>query len=223
MVIVMSILCLLPIIIFIFHFYNYSISQSPNDWGIFGNYFSGLLNPIIGIFNIVVLVIISFYIAKWDDDRHKTEFIHKAYSALGLEIDKINIQTISIDQLIYLERFIKSFSFNNLFLFTREQEQIFQELMGSISASVSILRIEKETEETIAKESITIPIEDKLGKEIAKAFATKMKNTELKNKFDEYEFNKQMVMGFFQRVMSGGDYKSYSSTKIEEVKRKIFK
>jgi len=49
-----------PLIAYISNFRKGHISSSPDDWGTFGDYLGGFLNPILGILNILVLVYLTF-------------------------------------------------------------------------------------------------------------------------------------------------------------------
>jgi len=51
------------ITVFVWNFHGKSISNSPGDWGTFGDYVGGILNPVVGMAT-VLLVIISIVIQR---------------------------------------------------------------------------------------------------------------------------------------------------------------
>ena len=50
---VFILLIVVPTIGYIINFWGTSISKNSSDWGTFGDYFGGILNPVIGITNII--------------------------------------------------------------------------------------------------------------------------------------------------------------------------
>ncbi len=52
-------------------FYNSSFSNDPANWGQFGDYIGGILNPIISLLNLIILTYLSIKLVKLDDDRNK--------------------------------------------------------------------------------------------------------------------------------------------------------
>lgn len=69
--IVLFIFILTIVGVFIFNFYTYSISKSVAEWGQFGDYIGGLLNPLFALINIVLLVYISISINRIEDNRNE--------------------------------------------------------------------------------------------------------------------------------------------------------
>jgi len=57
-----SILIALPLIVYWFNFSSLKIATYPSAWGIFGDFVGGILNPIIGLVNLALLLIITLYI-----------------------------------------------------------------------------------------------------------------------------------------------------------------
>jgi len=52
-------------------FNNYHLSTNPTDWGVFGDYFGGTLNPLLTIINIIVTIWLTIVINRFAD--HNTE------------------------------------------------------------------------------------------------------------------------------------------------------
>lgn len=62
------------VISYVFNFYDSSLSKDPADWGAFGDYMGGLLNPVIGIASIIILGYISIMLGKDSTDKQKEMF-----------------------------------------------------------------------------------------------------------------------------------------------------
>lgn len=60
---------------FIWNFGRNEISNDIQDWGSFGDYFGGLLNPIIGIASLVILGYISLLISRYGAKENESLFI----------------------------------------------------------------------------------------------------------------------------------------------------
>jgi len=59
------------ILSYILNFYDHPISENPENWGQFGDFMGGLLNPFISIINLFVLTYISFALSKIEENRNK--------------------------------------------------------------------------------------------------------------------------------------------------------
>lgn len=53
--------------------FRVGLSIQSADWGNFGSYFSGLLNPILTAINILVFVRLTTVVSNLDDERAKRE------------------------------------------------------------------------------------------------------------------------------------------------------
>ena len=56
---------------YILQFREFEISKNPEQWGQFGDYLGGLLNPFISIVNLLILTYLSIRLVKNEDDRNK--------------------------------------------------------------------------------------------------------------------------------------------------------
>ena len=56
---------------FIIRFYSHTISDKQEHWGQFGDYFGGILNPIISLISLIVLTYISISVYKIEDQRNE--------------------------------------------------------------------------------------------------------------------------------------------------------
>lgn len=51
--------------VYAIHFAHYSLSDNPADWGVLGDYFGGLLNPIISL--VTVMFVLKTYLAQREE------------------------------------------------------------------------------------------------------------------------------------------------------------
>jgi hypothetical protein len=72
---VLSIIFLLPIIAYIINFHNGEISDKSADWGTFGDFVGGTLNPFISILSLTVTVFIAFYLRTIEDNWNQDSII----------------------------------------------------------------------------------------------------------------------------------------------------
>ncbi|MGG6101226.1 MULTISPECIES: hypothetical protein [Pantoea] len=56
---------LIAIGVYAIHFAHYSLSDNPADWGVLGDYFGGLLNPIISL--VTVMLVLKTYLAQREE------------------------------------------------------------------------------------------------------------------------------------------------------------
>lgn len=78
------------VVIYTIIFYDTPVSNNTQDWGAFGDYLGGILNPIIGIVNLVVLVYISVTIENTEERRHRNNLDSQR---------KMSLYTIKYDSL----------------------------------------------------------------------------------------------------------------------------
>lgn len=70
---VISLICLIPLLAYFFKFYNYPISDNPLDWGVFGDYIGGTLGTALA-FVALFLSLLSVYItSKLSENIHNKE------------------------------------------------------------------------------------------------------------------------------------------------------
>jgi uncharacterized membrane protein len=72
----------LVIVAYILKFSRYSISKDPQLWGSFGDYFGGILNPLIGVLNLGVLIYITYQISTAEGTRNENELANQKNFAL---------------------------------------------------------------------------------------------------------------------------------------------
>lgn len=59
-----------PIYFYINDFHDLPRSSNPSDWGTFGDFFGGILNPIISLLTLIVTILIAFYLNKIEKRNH---------------------------------------------------------------------------------------------------------------------------------------------------------
>lgn len=75
---------------YICNFKGFKISDNPGDWGQFGDYIGGLLNPFISLLNLIILTYLSLRLVKNDDERNKWTLMELArpYGDITFEKDR---------------------------------------------------------------------------------------------------------------------------------------
>lgn len=72
------------------NFREYSISKDTQAWGTFGDFFGGLLNPVISILSLGALIYITFQISDIDDRRTEQELaVQRQIALFGLKHDAL--------------------------------------------------------------------------------------------------------------------------------------
>jgi len=56
---------------YVYNFCGRGISESPEQWGQFGDYLGGILNPIISLINLIVLTYLSISISRIEERRNQ--------------------------------------------------------------------------------------------------------------------------------------------------------
>jgi len=65
-----SFLVLVPLSYFLFFNQN-ELSKNPESWAQFGDFFGGILNPIISLINLIILTYLSIRLVKDENNRNK--------------------------------------------------------------------------------------------------------------------------------------------------------
>lgn len=64
-----------PIYFYVKDFHSLQRSTNPADWGTFGDYFGGILNPIISLLTLIVTIVIAINIGRIEKRNHE-ETVH---------------------------------------------------------------------------------------------------------------------------------------------------
>jgi uncharacterized membrane protein len=87
-------LILIPIIAYVWRFGKMGIASDPQTWGELGDYFGGLLNPIISLASLSVLGYITYLVAEQTNKESKNLFILErrmlAYDEISKFIKPLN-------------------------------------------------------------------------------------------------------------------------------------
>jgi tetratricopeptide (TPR) repeat protein len=92
--IIVTILLILPIGIYIINFYSNGISKNPENWGVFGDFFGGVLNPIISLIGTILLGYLTYMVSKISSEENKNLF---KYEQKVIAYQKIANITSEID------------------------------------------------------------------------------------------------------------------------------
>lgn len=65
---ILVILSIGPIIIYVIRFYSNPLSDNPTEWGPFGDFVGGVLNPFLTLGNIFILGYLTYQIAQKDEN-----------------------------------------------------------------------------------------------------------------------------------------------------------
>lgn len=64
--IILGIICFIPIVIYLINFGKHEFSDNPADWGTFGDYVGGVLNPILALIGLFITVALAYLSDKWN-------------------------------------------------------------------------------------------------------------------------------------------------------------
>jgi uncharacterized membrane protein len=144
----------IPAIFYIYYFGLNTISKNPSDWGPFGDYFGGILNPIISILTLIVTIYIAIEISKIEDKRNektlnfeKRRFLNELreneYRRISLELQKLSLLKLDNQpgeetyNILMQMRFFQEY---NLHIFPFLREKLCQEVILEIDSLYVYLR-----------------------------------------------------------------------------------
>ena len=78
---------------YILNFRNSSISNNPSDWGVLGDYFGGILNPLISL--ITLFFLIKTYLSQ-KEELHQTEIAANEQRKISQETAHIQLLSTKI-------------------------------------------------------------------------------------------------------------------------------
>lgn len=197
------------LIIFFYRFAQYELSNITQDWGVFGDYIGGVLNPIIGLMNFGLLIAISVFVAKFDSHRQFNEYRYLSYNELCKKFDDTENSSNQLDELI---KFLEDFKFNNQFLFPKENNPIFNSLVDNLIERVKpVFTFKEDEEEKIRTGEIKeIPIPRQLGRQFEEYLSTvSQQETNETRMLREFSKAKRTLISFVQDVMIEGNTSKY--------------
>jgi hypothetical protein len=144
-ILLISLFCIYFSIKFYFvQFSDYSLSDEPEKWGVFGDYIGGTLNPILTIINIVITIWLTVIINRFGN-RNSERQIDAARKIAKLQLRnealkelRININTnfddlkasSTIDSVELCQKTLNNFAFNYSYLFDILEIESYYNLMN---------------------------------------------------------------------------------------------
>ncbi|MCV9385288.1 hypothetical protein [Reichenbachiella ulvae] len=93
--IVLFIGILVPIIFYVHQFSGSGLSEDPNNWGVLGDYFGGVLNPIIALASLIILSYLTYLVSEQSNEKNKTLIVFQkrltAFEELTKPFKDINL------------------------------------------------------------------------------------------------------------------------------------
>ncbi|MBA0883873.1 hypothetical protein [Flavobacterium undicola] len=104
----------ISVILYLSKFGSLNFSDINDDWINFANYFSGILNPILTLLNLIIFAYLSFQLIKIEDDRNKwtLQELARPYSNLLYE-DTGDVLSISIENIGLGPMILTNITINN--------------------------------------------------------------------------------------------------------------
>lgn len=76
---ILIVAAVLPILIYIFRFHDYQLSDDPSDWGVFGDYIGGVYSVLIAL----LVVYITRNLSRRDEEKRlKKEALREVYKQI---------------------------------------------------------------------------------------------------------------------------------------------
>lgn len=77
-VLIFSTVILLVIGVFVYNFWKNPFSKSPIDWGASADFLGGMINPIVGVANVIVLGYLTLIVSRYSSNESKKLIIYQA-------------------------------------------------------------------------------------------------------------------------------------------------
>ena len=195
-----------PLIFYLSHFATgQDYSTSKDDWGTFGDFIGGTINPIIGLINLALLVVISFAIARSDDSRQINEYRYKIYTELYSKFAQLDSKSENIE--VY-QNYLKQFVQFNQFLFEGKAKDIFNQVINQLIEDIKALLLAVEDDEdhtrTFSKTD-SLPISRKDARAFVAAMGSNPPDDPVSNAWRTVSESQMRLVSFIQAVMVGGD------------------
>ena len=172
----------LTIVVFLINFYGHIFSKKSADWGVFGDYFGGILNPITGAINILVFIYLTKVISQSEEKAHErnldyqknltlAELKHSSYIELTKYLESLTDRMLNVNantrfETTLLMQYIKGFFENMSHLFPLfdkvENTQPILRVLVEITKNLSLLAAEEDM-------TIQLELRIKLG-ELVKSY-----------------------------------------------------
>ncbi len=83
---------------YVLWFITHPISRHPEDWGNFGDYIGGILNPLLTIINIYLLIQLSVKVESREDQKVIKDIKLKIYSELVSTLFEYDIKRVKFNK-----------------------------------------------------------------------------------------------------------------------------
>jgi len=139
-----------------YNFGSSELSDNNDDWSTFGDYFGGIINPVVGIVNLALLYYITVLVSKSDDERLSANFLKESYDLFNEKVADLDFDNPPIEfhnKLASFGGFIIQFYRENEYLirninyFDRLIEQ-FEKQLADLSEKVEKKEIIPDQEQT---------------------------------------------------------------------------
>lgn len=175
----------IPVSVYTLNFSSHKLSPNPSDWGVFGDYLGGVMNPLLSILNLYVLWKITNLVSNQDNQRALNQFRYDLYVDLKKALSGFNT-SYTKGELKELLLKVKSFA-DYAFLF-ESRSQTFSEIIEHVDSKL------KEIEREISSSVDSQIIKDILNSD-------KNLRASVKEHVKEYENHTQTLFNFVQKAI----------------------
>ena len=138
---------LVPILSYVGNFHELSISNDPEKWGPFGDFFGGILNTYISFLTLIVTIFIAYEISRLDDKRNekvltfeKKRFLNELreaeYRKITTELQKVSTLIARKEppkaEIFEIHVYLNHFTLTNDHLFPFLNEKVVNDLIESL-------------------------------------------------------------------------------------------
>ncbi len=128
-------------------FYRTVLSDDPGNWGEFGDYIGGILNPIFTLINIILLLYLAKIVNQKEDQRIIDELKYKDYKEITQKFYKIKIDNFTpLEKICINAKSMRDFLTFNIvtkaYFFNEIDNLTYHKIVGHIIATLD--EIEKE-------------------------------------------------------------------------------
>lgn len=169
----------IPTVIYWCNFRGYKLSDSPGDWGVFGDYMGGVLNPLLSIVNLIVLGYLTIFVSEQDNRMALNQFRFDLYVDVKEKLTILDRNTTKkdLDELITKVRSFGDFGF----LFDKKAD--YQSAVNRLKEILD--RIGKEMKESLPEKQI-------------RGVGDSAKREDLYNEIKEYNKTHEELLLFIQ-------------------------
>ena len=95
------ILIVLVFLAFLFGFWKSNVSNSIEQWGQFGDYLGGTLNPILAVINICIFIYLTLVVQDISNKNHEQSLeMNKKVALMSMKREELNHYKIEMDKVI---------------------------------------------------------------------------------------------------------------------------